>query len=228
MEIFGIELDMLTAKDALKTIVQYMETETINTVELVTLELLMQGKSDPQWLEQIKRTDLVLPGEKALLDISEASGFYEEEAKKQRKELTNKTFIKLFFKYLQRSRKEVFLLAEKEEDLAFLEEMLWAYTEGLLITGQAVLPERGTGEEKVINEINGVEPDCIISILPYPVRESFISDSRALLNARIWVGMDGFLLKEGRKTSEKLRQFLLKRIFCHLAGQKKSENDSGE
>lgn len=45
IDIFDIEIDALTAKDTLKKIVQYMKSETLSTVEVVTLELLVQGRT---------------------------------------------------------------------------------------------------------------------------------------------------------------------------------------
>ena len=73
-------------------------------------------------------------------------------------------------------------------------------------------------KDSVINEINGAEPDCIISVLPYPEQERFITEAKALLNARLWIGCSLILLQEEniKKPSGKLRKFLLKRTLRHL------------
>lgn len=75
----------------------------------------------------------------------------------------------MFFKYLQRTRKKVFLLAEQE---------------------------------------------------------NFISEAKALLNARVWIGCSLSLLQEDRKKKPagKLKKFLLKRAFIHLVDQQKSRH----
>lgn len=225
MDIFGIRIDALTAKDTLKKIVQYMESERLSTVEAVTLELLVQGQDNLEWKRQMNQMDLVLPGERDILDASKkAPGLFEAPGcldGRLRKELEKNVFLKMFFNYLQRSRKKVFLLAGREEDVLLLREAVRPFMRGLPEAGWAVLPRDSGLEESIINEINSVEPDCILSVLPYPVQESFISDAKALLNARVWVGAGLPMLQEKQKKRpvRKLRRFFLKRAFLHLAGQ---------
>lgn len=225
IDIFGIEIDALTAKDTLKKIVQFMNSETVSTVEIVTLELLVQGQDNPDWKEKMRGMDLVLPGECDILETSKKSaGFSKADAADRQhltRELEKKVFLRMFLKYLQRTRKTVFLLAGQEAELLFLQERLRPYAKGLLFAGHAILPEDGERKESVINEINGVEPDCIISVLPYPEQEKFISDAKALLNARVWVGCSLALLQEEQKKrpSGRLRRFFLKRAFIHLVDQ---------
>lgn len=228
IDIFDIEIDALTAKDTLKKIVQFMESETVSTVEIVTLELLVQGQDNPEWKEKMRGMDLVLPGEKDILETSQkAAGLPDSvaaDAGHLVKELEKKVFLKMLLRYLQRSRKKVFLLAGQEDEMRLLQEKFHTYAKGLLPVGHAILPEDGERKESVINEINGVEPDCIISILPYPVQENFISGAKALLNARVWVGCGLSLLHEDRtkRPSGKLKRFFLKRTFFHLVDQQKS------
>lgn len=129
----------------------------------------------------------------------------------------------MFFKYLQRSRKKLFVLAEQEEDLALLDEAIRPYMRGAVQAGRAVLSEGSVSKDSIINEINSVEPDCILSILPYPTQECFISDAKALLNARVWMGLGLSLLEEShrKKPVKKLRRFFLKRIFLRLVDRQK-------
>lgn len=231
IDIFEIDIDALTAKDTLKRIVQFMDSETVSTVEIVTLELLVQGQDDPQWREMMRGMDLVLPGEKEILEASEkAAGLLEGAAEKSGdliKELEKRVFLKMFFRYLQRTRKKVFLLAGQEAELLLLREKLLTYAKGFLPAGQAVLPEDGGRKDSVINEINGMEPDCILSVLPSPEQERFISEAKALLNARVWVGCSLSLLQENnpKRPAGKLKKFFLKRAFIHLVDQQKSRQE---
>lgn len=218
IKIFDIELDNLGAKDSMRRVVQYMEGGTISTVEVVTLEMLMQGQDSPDWKSQVEAMDLLIPGD---IEILTATG---REEKALVRDLENKVFLKLFFKYLQRKRKKVFLLAAQEEELVKLGDALQPYKGGLVIAGQAILPEEGARIENVINEINGVEPDCVLSALPCPWQETFISESRALLNARVWLGLGPLLQKDTEtKTTGKIRYFFLRRLFRYLVGQQQNQ-----
>ena len=228
IDIFDIGIDALTAKDALKKIVQFMESGTLNTVEVVTLELLVQGQEDPAWRERMKKMDLVLPGERDILDAPEKTDALSEDTpagpdSHLLKELDKRVFLKMFFKYLQRSQKKLFVLAEQEEDLALLDEAIRPYMRGAVQAGRAVLSEGSASKDSIINEINSVEPDCILSILPYPTQECFISDAKALLHARVWMGLGLSLLEESRrkKPVRKLRRFFLKRIFLRLVDRQR-------
>ena len=58
----------------------------------------------------------------------------------------------------------------------------------LHITGHALISETEGREEEIINEINGTETDCIISVLPSPYQEMFIGRNRSLLNVKLWLG----------------------------------------
>lgn len=219
IDIFDIELDGLCAKDAMKHAIQYMEGETISVIEVVTMEMLIQGQESPEWKSQMKTMDLLLPGDKEIL---EAGGITE---RRDIKDLENKVFLKMFLKYLQRNRKKIFLLAAQEDELIVLREALepYAYERGLVIAGEAVLPEDGGRKENVINEINGVEPDCILSVLPCLWQEAFISENRALLNARLWLGCAPVLqMRTEKKTTGRIRQFFLKRIFRYLVGKEQN------
>lgn len=217
INIFDIELDELCAKDAMKQVMQYIEGETISTVEVITMEMLIQGQENPEWKEQIQTIDLLLPGN---TEILEAAGIAE---KRDIKDLENKVFLKMFLKYLQRNGKRVFLLTAQESELAVLKEVLEPYQQGIVIAGEAILPEAGGCEENVINEINGVEPDCVISVLPCPWQEAFISKNRALLNARLWFGGSMLLQKDTeKKPSGKIRQFFLKKFFRYLVGREQN------
>lgn len=227
IDIFDIGIDALTAKDTLKKIVQYMKGGTLSTVEVVTLELLVQGQDNLEWREQMNQMDLVLPGERDILDASErASGILDASESLDShlmKELEKKVFFKMFLKYLQRSQKKVFLLAGREEDLLLLKETVRPFMRGMPEAGRAVLPKDSGLEESIINEINSVEPDCILSVLPYPAQESFISDAKALLNARVWMGLGLSMIQENQKKKpvRKLRRFFLKREFLHLVDKQK-------
>ncbi len=74
INIFDVEIDGFTAKAAMQAAVEYMQSESINTIEIVTLDMLMQGQDSPEWIEKTKEIDLILPGEKEILEAAEVEG----------------------------------------------------------------------------------------------------------------------------------------------------------
>ena len=86
----------------------------------------------------------------------------------------------------------------------------------------AVLSPGNDSEETAINEINGVEPACILSGLSSPYGEQFIVRSKALLNARLWIGGILSLSRMAeKKPIEKLGAFIRKKIFCYQIEKQK-------
>lgn len=218
INIFGIDITVLTAKEAMKHAIQYLEEETVNTIEMVTLEMLMKEKDDEIWREQVQKFDLLLPGEKALFETSEELEY------SLIRDVDNATFLKMFFRYLQKNKKTLFLLAESEEGLVRMRTALKPYASGLVIAGQAVLPSDGGMEENVINEINGIEPDCILSGLSAPYGETFANRRKALLNARLLLGgILEVLESKEKKTSGRIGQFIMKKFFRYQVKKQKTD-----
>ena len=75
INILNIELYQTSAKAAMQKVVQYMESDSINTVEIITMDMLLKGKDMPGWKEAVESLNLVLPGE---TEILEAAGVREK------------------------------------------------------------------------------------------------------------------------------------------------------
>ena len=215
INVFDIELNLLTAKKAMRQVMRYMGGESVSTIELIPMEVLLKGQDDAEWKQALQSVDLLLTSEREIL----------ERKKKKKKnaiqDLENNTFVRLFFRYLVKNKKKVFLLTEDEKASKLLKERIETYRKGIQFVGEAVISAQSGSKEAVINMINGVEPDCILSGLSYPWQEKFIAESKALLNARVWFGCT-FLLnqqKKEEKASGKFKYFILKRLFRYQVGK---------
>ncbi len=209
INVFDIELNLLTAKKAMRQVMRYMGGESVSTIELIPMEVLLKGQDDAEWKQALQSVDLLLPSEREILESAEVTD------QNAIQDLENNTFVRLFFRYLVKNKKKVFLLTEDEKASKLLKERIETYRKGIQFVGEAVISAQSGSKEAVINMINGVEPDCILSGLSYPWQEKFIAESKALLNARVWFGCT-FLLnqqKKEEKASGKFKYFILKRLF---------------
>lgn len=219
INIFDVEIDGFTAKAAMQAAVEYMQSESISTVEIVTLDMLMQGQDSPEWKEKTKEIDMVLPGEREILEAAEVLD------RNLLKDVTNKVFLKMFLRYLQKNQKKLFLLAQTEQELDSLEQTLETYNRGIAIVGHGILDSKGESVEDVVNKVNGAETDCIFSVLPSPLQEDFITTNSALLNARIWLGCGSALAQNyGERCQGGIRRFFMKRVFRYQVGKQKKES----
>lgn len=217
LNILEVEIDGITAKAAMKAAVGYMQSETLSTIEIVTMDMLIQGQENPEWRALTKEVDLLLPGDWEIFEVASIDD------KTLLKDVTNHVFLSMFLRYLQRNKKQIFLLADTAEKMEELKQVLVDAVRGnLLIGGAGVLEPDGRVEE-LINEINGAEIDCIISVLPSPFQEEFIGKNSALLSARLWFGGGNAILQQNGGRTGRVRHFLLKKFFCHQVELQKKE-----
>ena len=214
IEVMGIRLDCLTAKETMIRAMQFMEKDSVDIIEILSMDVLMKNSEDEQWKKLADGLDLALPGDPEILKAADIGD------RIRLKETENRTFFRLFMKYLQKNQKKVFLLAETEEKLNKIEEALARYEGGLRLTGSGLLGDDGR-EENVINEINGTETDCIFSVLSSPYQEEFIDRNRALLNAKVWFGCGAVFggEQEKRLPIGRVKRLFRKRLFWWRAGK---------
>ena len=168
INVLSTEMDCITAKEAMLKAIAFLERESVDIIEVLSMSALMRARDEDEWIRSTSGFGLILPGE---TEILEAAG---ETDRIKLREAENQTFIKMFMKYLQKNRKRVFLLAESEEKLNTVENAMKYYDKGIFLTGHALIKEGENREEDVVNEINGTETDCILSVLTSQNQENFI------------------------------------------------------
>ena len=57
MNVLDVQLDNCTAKDAMKIIAEYMQTEELNTVDIVTVDTLMRATQLDGMKEELEKLD---------------------------------------------------------------------------------------------------------------------------------------------------------------------------
>ena len=219
IQVLDLIIDNLTAKDAVKRVVSYMETEPVSVVEMVTMNTLGQFQQDDTAQELFGSFDIALASDKGIL---EAAGETDE---RRLKEVDELLFIKMVMRYLHKNSVRVFLLANNEIDLQKLEIYMQEDYSNIQVMGQATLEENGTSDDMLLNLVNGAEADCVLSALPSPVEEKFIFRNQALVNARIWLGFGNLLeeLKNEKTRFQKVKDFILRQLLKKEMA-KKGEN----
>ena len=52
INVFDIELNLLTAKKAMRQVMRYMGGESVSTIELIPMEVLLKGQDDAEWKQR--------------------------------------------------------------------------------------------------------------------------------------------------------------------------------
>ena len=186
ISIFDVEISCIKAKEAMMQAIEFMKGDSVNTIELVSMESLMKEHENPEWKKKVSMQDLVLPGSVEILEAAKT-----DDARLLR-ETDNKLFLRMFLKYLQKNHHKIYLLAASQEELVKAEEALARYNQGIRS-----------------------EADCILSVLPSPAQEDFIEQNRALIDTRVWIGCGSVLMRsfDDRKMTSRIKRMLVKKVF---------------
>lgn len=209
INVLDIEIDEFTAKEAMKESIDYMFSEPVSIIEMVTIDSLMQMGEVQNLKEEVSRFEMVLAGDKTILEAAEVTEH------RYLQETENKTFLKMFFRYLHKNHKRVYLLAESENECEEFYSYLENYYSGIQVVGLAKVSAENRADDMLINAINGGEVDCVLAALSAPLQEEFIAKNKGILNARIWLGLGKGILPVGRRgiSQNKITQFVVKHIF---------------
>ncbi|MDD2979491.1 MAG: WecB/TagA/CpsF family glycosyltransferase [Hespellia sp.] len=207
VKIFDIEIDKYTKKQAVKKLIEFVESDGLNIVDFINMDTLSKGQEIPELRDAVKVFDMVLPGDAAVL---QAMGADEEESP-----LTE------FFQYMRKRHKKVFVVAQTEESLAICLSQI-REQHALPVAGGAILPSEIEQEEGLINEINAAVPDCVLAAVPSPLQEAFIIRNYTTMNTRMWIGCTGPVEPEHQGQSfGRIRHFFKWKLFQHKVEKEK-------
>ena len=183
INVLELELHNDTAKEAMQKVMEYMKTEPLNIVEFITSDSLLLSKDDEVLRDNISQADLVLTIEKSFLELAGVTD------RRRIQEAENGLLLKMILRYFHKNQSKVFLLAGSEEDRIRLAEYFEQYYPGIRLVGMELVSSDRSMDDMILNSINGVEAECVISVLPSPLQETFVVRNRILLNARVWLGL---------------------------------------
>lgn len=181
--ILGVELDNYTVREAIMQVESCLDNQALNTIESVSMQMLIDSENDPVLKEVISSLDLAVIGEK---EIIQAAGIT---SLQRLRETEENDFFYEFFKRMERNKKTLYFLGETEELIGQLKQRLMEDFPKLIMAGEYALENCIGDQESVINEMNAATPDVVVSILPTPVQEYFIRDHKDKMDALIWYGV---------------------------------------
>ena len=89
ISVLDISIDNFTAKEAMQEALAYMESDLVSVIELVTIESLMELGTEAELKEEIENFDLILAGNKTILEAAEITDH------KCLRETEDKTFLSI-------------------------------------------------------------------------------------------------------------------------------------
>lgn len=209
INVLNIEIDKLTAKEVMRQSMQYLDSEPVSVIELVTADGLMQMSEIPELKEEIRNFDLVLAGDRAIL---EAAGIMENRYLQETEEIT---YLRMFLKYLHKNHRRVYLLVGSEEEGEAFYAWLESRYSGLQVAGIARVSAENRVDDMIVNAVNGGEVDCVLAALSVPLQEEFVIKNKNILNTRIWLGVGTSMIPfaAGKSRQGRVTQYIIKHFF---------------
>ena len=116
----------------MKETMEYLKSEPVSVIEMVTVDGLMQMDELPELKENMQEFDLVLAGDKTILEAADITD------RKFLQETEGHLFLKMFMRYLHKNHKRIYLLVETEEEGQEFYDYLQRYYSGCLLYTSAL------------------------------------------------------------------------------------------
>lgn len=220
VDILGFLIDKYYVDEMLELVRSQWNERGLLTYGLVTMNLLMAAKEDEVLANYIQSLNLSIIGEPEVLKAAKI----EDESMLQ--EVANHEFLGAFFMYVIEYGNTVFVLGETKEETEILKKHLEETYEGLkIVASDALCGEGADGSDRVINEINSVSPEVILTCSQSHNMERFAVENRKKVNARIWMslGSHANLQAESGLKSNWLSKLLEKSTFKKMVARYNSE-----
>lgn len=213
----GIKLNSYTALENLTKIGKNLDSNIFTTVEEIYMRTLLLAKENEVVKDVVESLDVTVIAENGVWD---AVG---ENTSLRRREIEKREFFFQLMRILERNNYSVLILGEANQEIVQTCEYVAEEFPRLNVVGAKALEECNGADEGMINDINMLAPDVIISVLPSPMQECFLAEHKAMLSTRLWYGIGSGKIA-GQKHS--LKYMLLKKLRKHrLMNYVKDENE---
>jgi len=189
ISVLGVSIADRSLRESLRLLGVYMEEEGLRTVCFLTTDLLMKAKDDKSLKEALEGMDLPVTGS---VQILEAGGI---KSATRKREVEGNYFLRELIKRLAREKKKIFLIADTQDALVSLREQLLLMEGKLTFFGSYSFDGPEVSDDAVINEINTVIPEVVISASASPRQELIMHGAKDMINARLWISLQDETVK---------------------------------
>ena len=189
----GIVLDNYSVRETIMNVEKNMSDQGFHTIEEVNMDTLMQAETDEVIKDALQMAEHTVIAEAGILDAVGAGSY------QRRHEIEHHDFFYELMKRIERNHKTLFVIGDSMERVEQMCERISDRYPKCDIVGMEVLDECSGATDAVINEINALAPDVVLSIIPSPQQEHFLMENREKISAELWYGLGKIEL--GKKRS---------------------------
>ena len=222
IDVLGMHITDYSLKEAVKLALKYTGSGALNTIFYVSSQVLVDAGESPQQREWLESMDLILYGEPTVLDV------LGENSRERKREIKEDAFLHEYVKKVARGKQSVYLILDSEEKADALDHYLHELHGNVNVVGKYVWTGGDLAAEDLVNELNDVSPDVIISKLPNVEQQKLICENRRMVNASVWIALlyERVAKKKEVTFGPKLDWMFYKRLFKRKVN--KYENEKAE
>ena len=214
----GIKLHNYTVPENLTKIVKNLESNVFTAIEEVDMKTVLLAKEEESVKETLESIDVTVIAETGILDVVGQATLI------RKAEIERREFFFQLMKILERNGYTVYILGEDSKEVQMAEAYIVDAFPRMKILDSQVLDKVLGIEDKIINDINMLAPDVILSVLPSPMQEQFLKKYKQMLLTKIWYGVGaqkiaGTRLTFGAKVLKFFREHMLKRYIAEGQAQ---------
>ncbi|MBQ8527123.1 MAG: WecB/TagA/CpsF family glycosyltransferase [Lachnospiraceae bacterium] len=221
MHVLGVDLQDYSVREAMRKTDYFLRDNKVSTIAYITTRGLMAAEESPELRAFLSDIDLTVAADSDILRVAGV------DSRNRIKEIENDEFMEEFLKKLVRGKRRIYLLTGTEEQLQALDECLKSYQANLRIVGKFSLDRLEKDEDYLINEMNGLMPDVVISNISSPQRETFFAGNHMKMNARIWLMLKDKVVHATRRKDLfwKIGDKLSKKLFQRKVEKYQNQGD---
>lgn len=168
-------------REGLRLAESYMESDSLSTICYLNTALLLKAKDDAAVREAISDMDMLVAGDDEILKAGGIS------FGSRKREVEGGFFLRELLRRFAKEKRRIFIIANSQDELVTLRESFLSIADRLTFFGSYAYGDLSTSEDAIINEINTVLPDVVISLVESPVQELMVSRSKLMLNTKLWI-----------------------------------------
>ncbi len=209
INVLGIDLNSYSLKELLVLTDKYLEDGPLKTILYIDAKLLMLAGQNEEYKAYLSKCDLPIIADEGILKALPKTN----EARVD--DIREEKYTKILLKKLIYGNRKIQLLADTKENLDVLAESLTNYRSDLHIVSKISMDTLEGSTERMLNHVNDVVPDVIISKME-PLRQlSLMEDSRRMMNCKLWIGLpeNMMILQDKESLFTKVWNKLFHRFF---------------
>lgn len=213
INVMGLEIDILSEETFEDDMNEYLASDYLNIVHLISLDYMDAYEEDEQLREILEEADRVLPGEKAILtschvDVLETGGMV----------VDYRTAWRLCGNGMM-DGKSCYLVLRNKKEAKIVCRFLLTHCPELEIVGLCTL-DNGISGEDLVNDMNSKVPDLIVMSLESTQGEEWLHKNRAKINAKLCIVMSSvmnMIIRENIHIPKVLKDLHLGKIYTVIA-----------